>query len=275
MPKLIALLAVMFLFLSGSCKPRDEALTAGEARQAIEESALSSQAATLVNGTVEISTNFTIGQAVEQAAQELREFITSQLPCAEITVANATLTIEYGANDGSCTWHGHTYSGSHSVTIDRNNEGDVVVNHVWDELSNHVMSVTGTATVTWSFAEGSRNVAHQLTWTRLFDGRQGVGSGNRTQTLLPGGIAEGIEINGGRNWEGEAGQWDLDIDGVEVRWTDPVPQAGTYSLITPFGGKSLALIFERVDEDTIEVTVSSGDHDYSFLVSKLGLIEEA
>ena len=275
MRKLIALLTVTFLLLNISCKPEDEALTAAEARQALEESSLSSQAATLINGTVEISTNFTIGQAVEQAAQELRDFITSQLPCAEITLANATLTIEYGVNGGNCTWHGQTYSGSHSVTINRNDDGDVLVSHAWDELSNQVMSVTGTAKVTWSFAEGSRNVTHELTWTRLFDGRQGVGSGNRTHTLLPGGIVEGIEINGSRNWEGKAGQWDLDIDGVEVRWIDPVPQAGSYSLLTPFDGKDLTLTFERVDEDTIEVTVSSGSADYSFLVSKLGLIEEA
>ncbi|MBW2456381.1 MAG: hypothetical protein JRI68_17810, partial [Deltaproteobacteria bacterium] len=200
--------------------------------------------------------------------------IESQLPCAEITVVDATLTIEYGALSGDCTWHGQTYSGSHSVTIDRNDDGDVVVHHAWDELSNQRLTVTGTATVTWSFAEGTRNVVHELTWTRLFDGRQGVGTGNRTQSLLPGGITEGIEINGNRNWEGKAGQWDLGIDGVEVRWIDPVPQAGTYELITPFDGKDLTLTFERVDDDTIQVTVSSGDYSYAFLVSKLGLIEE-
>jgi len=274
MRKLTALLACTLPLLSVTTCKKDDTLTVAEARQALEESSLSSQATTLISGTVEISTNFTIGQAVEAAAQELRDFIESQLPCAEITIADATLTIEYGALSGNCTWHGQTYSGSHSVSIDRNEEGDVVVHHAWDELSNQRLSVTGTATVTWSFAEGSRNVQHELTWTRLLDGRQGVGSGNRTQTLLAGGITEGIEINGDRNWEGQAGTWDLDIDGVEVRWIDPVPQAGTYQLITPFDGKDLTLGFDRVDEDTIAVTVSSGDESWMFHVSKLGLIEE-
>ena len=46
-------------------------------------------------------------------------------------------------------------------------------------------------------------------------------------------------------------------------------------MITPFDGKDLTLTFERVDEDTIEVTVSSGDSSFSFLVSKLGAIDDA
>ncbi len=270
-----AWLPCLLLLLSITACTKGDSLTSAEARQALEEAALSSQAASLVSGTVEISTNFTIGQAVEAAAAELRDFIENQLPCAEISIADATLTIEYGALGGDCTWHGQTYSGSHSVTIDRNDEGDVVVHHVWDELSNQRLSVTGTATVYWSFVEGSRSVVHELTWTRLIDGRQGVGTGSRTQTLLPGGISEGIELSGNRNWEGQAGSWDLNISGVEMRWIDPVPQAGSYGLTTPFDGKQLGLIFERVDEDTIHVSVLIGESGYGFLVSKLGVIEQA
>ena len=67
------------------------------------------------------------------------------------------------------------------------------------------------------------------------------------------------------------GTWDLAIDGVEMRWADPVPQAGSYSLSTPFD-KLVSMSFARVDEDTIRVTVASGQRDFAFTVSKLGVV---
>lgn len=258
------------LLLSG-CPKKDseDPLTLAEAKEAVEESTLSDQAISVVNGTVEISTNFTIGQAVEAAAEELRSFIASQLPCAEITLQNATLSVEYGANAGNCTYHGHTYSGTHTVTVSKS-EGDVVLEHAWSDLSNGVVSVSGSAEVTWSLQDKSRHVKHELTWTRLSDGRQGVGSGDRTQSALAGGIAEGIRVAGLRTWQGKSGRWDTAINNVEMRWVDPVPQSGSYVLATPYD-KSLSMAFERVDEDTIRVTLASGDKSFSFNVNKLGV----
>ena len=209
---------------------------------------------------------------MEAAAEELRDFIASQLPCAEIVVSRGTLDVTYGANGGDCTHHGQTYSGRHTITVERNEQGDVLVKHVWDELSNQRLSVSGNADVTWSTAEGTRKVRHELTWTRLSDGRQGRGSGDRTQRALAGGILEGIQVDGSRAWEGETGRWDLAIDGVQMRWVDPVPQAGSYTLVTPFD-KSAVFAFERQDADTIRVIVSSGDRELSFDVSKTGSIE--
>jgi len=258
------------LLLSGCPKKEsDDPLTLAEAKEAVEESTLSDQAFSVVNGTVEISTNFTIGQAVEAAAEQLRDFIASQLPCAEITLATATLSVEYGANPGNCTYHGHTYSGVHTVTVSRA-DGDVSVRHKWSDLSNGVVSVSGSADVTWSLQDESRHVKHELTWTRLSDGRQGVGSGDRTQTALAGGIAEGIRVDGARTWQGKSGRWDTSINNVEMRWVDPVPQSGSYVLATPFD-KSLSMAFERVDEDTIKVTLASGGKSFSFNVNKAGV----
>ena len=65
-------------------------------------------------------------------------------------------------------------SGVHSVRIDKNEEGGVVVQHTWEDLSNEIVSVSGSAEVTWSLQDRSRHVVHELTWTRLSDGRQGV-----------------------------------------------------------------------------------------------------
>jgi len=269
----IALLALLLPFSIGWGKCQDEALTAGEALQALEEVALSTQATQLANGTIEISTNFTIGQAVEAAAEELQEFIESQLPCAEITLVGAVLTIEYGALPGSCTYNGHTYSGSHSVEIVSATLGDLVVYHEWTDLSDGNVIVNGDSTVTWSSEDSSRNVVHELTWERVSDGKSVVGGGNRTQTLLPGGILEGIEIDGDRYWTSDRGDWDLSIDGIEIRWIDPVPQAGLFQLDTPFD-KSVTMEFDRFDDDTIEVTVASGGEEFSFHVSKWGVISE-
>ncbi|MFH1764930.1 MAG: hypothetical protein ABIF09_12145 [Gemmatimonadota bacterium] len=93
-----------------------ETLTPVEIRQALSEVAEANQALNVASGTVEISTNFTIGSAVEAAAQELRDFISSQLPCAGITLAGAKLTITHGANQGNCSYLGLTFGFNISKT---------------------------------------------------------------------------------------------------------------------------------------------------------------
>ncbi len=259
-----------FVFGFGKCG--EEALTSSEALQALEEVVLSTQMTVLTSGTVEIATNFTIGQAAEAAADELKEFIENQMPCAEITLVDATLTIEYGVNAGNCEYNGQEYSGSHSITVVSASAGNLVVDHEWEDLSNGRISVTGTATVTWSSEDSSRNVVHELVWTRLSNQKVTTGGGDRTQTVLTGGLIEGFSVDGNRYWTSDRGDWDLDIDNVEIRWEDPVPQAGTYRLDTPFD-KFVSLSFERLDDDTIEVTIASGEEEFSFEVSKIGTID--
>jgi hypothetical protein len=250
---------------------RFDPLTSDEAQGALEESSIDSQAAALTSASIEVSTDFTIGQAAERAAEQVRDFVRSQLPCADLTLENATLRIEYGALPGACTYRGHEFAGVHTIHVERNLEHDVVVTHAWEDFNNGRLSVSGEATVTWSTDEPSRHVVHELTWTRLSDGRMGVGSGDRTQRPLPGGLAEGFEVDGSRAWQGERGRWDLDIDQIEMRWTDPVPQAGAWVLQTPFD-KTITLEFERIDEDTIAVTASGGDRNIELLVNRLGRI---
>ncbi len=269
---LVALFPIA-VFLGGCPADKEEGMTAGEALQALDEASLSSQAASLTSGTVEIATNFTIGQAVEKAAGELRSFIASQLPCAEIELNVGRLDVTYGAKEGNCTYHGNTYSGKHTIEVERADDGDVLVSHRWTDLSNTKVKLSGTAEVTWSLKNKERNVKHDLTWTRLRDGRTGKGSGDRTQRPLDGKILTGISIDGARAWEGERGRWDLSVNNVEMRWSDPVPQSGSYVLASP-KGKNATLAFGRVDEDTIKVSLSSGDNDFSFNVSKLGAIKE-
>src|SRR6187397_146199 len=117
--------------LAGCPRPRDEAFTRGEAQEALEEAQGSAESENLMVASVEISTSFTIGGAVENAATELRSFIASQLPCAEVTLEGATLTVEYGVNPGNCTYRGHEFSGTTVVSVEANSLSDVRVHHEW------------------------------------------------------------------------------------------------------------------------------------------------
>ena len=259
------------LALAG-CPKKEESetpMSLGEASQAVEEASLDGQASTVTANTIEISTTFTIGAAVEKAAEEIKSFIETQLPCAEITLAAGKLSVEYGTRPGACVYRGQTYKGTHTIEVVKTAPGEIEVRHAWIGMSNQRVKVDGSATVTWSASAMSRRVQHELTWTRLSDGRSGKGTGDRTQTPLGGGLAEGIKIDGARSWTGERGTWDLAIRGVEARWVDPVPQAGSYTLLAP-SKRSMTLAFSRVDADTIRVTVSSGARAFNFEVSSVG-----
>jgi hypothetical protein len=266
MKRALCLLAIPFAL---SACPKEDALTASEAQESLEEASASSEAEGLTSATVDISTNFTIGEAVEQAATDLKAFIASQLPCAGIVLSGATLTVTYGANPGNCVYRGHTFSGVSAITVTKDDMNDVVVDHQWTKLSNGIVELNGTAHVTWSLADKTRHITHDLTWTHLASGRTGEGTGDRTEEPLAGGISVGFQVDGSRTWTGQKGTWDLGIDGVQMQWTDPVPQAGTYSLSTPYK-KTVTMTFARVDADTIKVTVAGPQHDFSFNVSKAG-----
>ena len=269
--KLGTIAAVLSLSAVLTGCPKEEAggpMTEAEAREAMEESTIESQAAALTTNSVEISTNFTIGKAVQEAASELKRFIETQLPCAEIVLADATLTVTYGAKPGNCTYRGQRFTGQHIVKVEKN-EDEIVVEHEWRDLSNGIVKVTGTAHVTWDFQDATRRVQHDATWTRIADGRTGRGQGDLLQKPLEDGVAEGIQIDGSRSWTGTKGKWDLAVEDVQMRWVDPVPQAGSYRLASP-KGRSLVMSFARVDEDTIAVTVKNDTREFTFEVTAVG-----
>jgi len=77
-----------------------------------------------------------------------------------------------------------------------------------------------------------------------------------------------VQVEGARWWDGPKGHWDLAIQDIQIRWADPVPQSGAYVLVNP-KAKKLTMSFERVDEDTIKVSVSAGKRSFDFNVNKL------
>lgn len=238
---------------------REEPLTREEASEALTEAQLSTQASALTGEMVTLTTDFTLGDAAAAAAANLRDFVQSQIACAEVTLDDRTVTIDFGVM-GQCPWKGRTWSGQTAVTVEKV-DGEIEVTHVWSALSDGYLTVDGSATVTWSLEQLSRRVVHAMSWT---DGEHVASSeGDRTQSLLEGG---GLLIDGARSWTGrKGGTWNLDIDGVEVRALDPVPQAGLYTLENP-GGKALSMGFERVDSTTIRVTISGPRRDFEFEV---------
>ncbi len=259
----VVLLAALAL---PNCTTSD--VTQAEAKEAMDEANWSTQSSSLTAEVAEISTHFTIGQAVEKSAQQLRDFLQTELPCAQLTVATGAVTIDFGATSTTCLWHGNKMTGSATIAVDRNAANDVQVTHTWHNLSNGKVIVNGTATVTWQAAVGERRVVHNVTATAVDDPtRTLTGSGDRVQKLLDAqnGWMAGVQIDGWRKWTSSKGDWDLSIVGVQVRAADPVPQAGTYTLTTP-AGKHLTLEFARVDAMTVLVTVTGMRATFQFKV---------
>ncbi|MGM0577793.1 MAG: hypothetical protein ACQEXJ_18855 [Myxococcota bacterium] len=261
---LTALLVVPAL---GGC----ELLTREEARVAVEEVRLATEAGALVGATVELTTDLTLGEGVEAAARSLGEFVESQYDCATVTVEGGRVTVDFGTLDDICTWKGQTFAGVVTWKVERAAPDEIVVHHAWADLRNHRVSLNGGATVTWNTTERTRRVVHDATWT--VDGRTFEGTGDRTQSLLDAdvGIAGGIILDGSRGWTSDTGRWDLAIESVGLRWEDPVPESGRYVLTTP-AGKTLTLTFTRVDGDTIDAQVEAPRRDYTFRVNRSGAV---
>lgn len=244
-----------------------------EMREALGEIVIAGQSQAVENQILEITTDFTLGEAAQTIANNLRDALESQIPCSTITVQDNTVTMDFGGLDDTCVYNGQTFAGiiALEITYDAIGHKAVVV-HDYQALTNGVLTMTGTKTVTWD--EASRHVVSDLMVER--DGKTVHSTSDRVMTLLDpaAGLAGGIVINGGHHWDNDKGPWDLGVDGVEIRWVDPVPQAGLYTLDTP-KGKTIDLGFARIDEDTIAVTLSSGDRELVFHVKRSGQIQDA
>lgn len=261
-----ALCLLPLVALTGCLRQPDQGLTGTEAAQAKDELEVASTSQAMVTKTVEITTNFTIGQAVQNAAQQLQSFMQSQWACASTQISGSTLTIQYGVN-GNCPYNGHqSITGTQTITITKNDNALVTVNHTWTKLSNGDVELDGTATVTWTLTDPSRHVTHDLTWTHLATGRTGHGTGDRIQRPLNGDLSIGFTESGERTWDGKLGHWHLLIDHLEMRWQDPLPQAGSLTLDTPWD-KTITATFSRVDSNTIHLELSAPKGSIGFDVS--------
>lgn len=261
-----------------ACSPPED-LTAEEAKIAVAQASFATQVGALQAENIEVSTSFAIGDGVEQAAKTLLAFWKSQAPCATSTLAGTTITTQWGSKGGGCLWRGKTWTGTTALTLLKNDQGDVQVRHDWTDYSDGLISVTGTDLVTWASVVGQRRSVQTWTATRVAGAEVGqtiTGQGDVVHKLIDSGkgLTGGIQIDGVRTWTGSQGSWELRAKGVQVRATDPVPQAGSYELINP-DFKGLSLGFSRIDDDRIRVKVTFGKHSFGFTVRKVGSIEAA
>lgn len=189
----------------------------------------------------------------------MHALIASQIPCSTLTrVGEDTLVIDFGTLDDECTFRDRTWAGI--VTISYADKGDTMVAiHDFDGITDGKVTIDGTATVTRT--GDSRHIVTEFS----FDGpeRDFTVHGDRVQTPLPDG--SGVRIDGTRDWVREKGEVQLDIDGVEVRRGDSVPQAGSYAVTRP-NGAVLTMTFARADDEHIVVTVDGPKGEKVFTV---------
>ena len=244
----------------------DQNVSNAEFRAAVDEVVLTGEAASLQDGVIEITTNFTLADGAAAVAEEVRTFVQSQMPCSTVdSTEPGTLVIDFGDLGDQCTYNGRTFAGVVTVSFEIDQDA-VLVTHDYEEFTNGSVTMNGQALVTW--ADQSRRVETDFEFTGR--GRTVTVDSDRTQTLL-GGLGDGIEVDGERNWTGQRGTWHLDIDQVQMRGIDPVPQSGTYTLTNP-EDKELSLSFERIDENTIEVVVAAGLRSRTFHVTSAGSV---
>jgi hypothetical protein len=252
------------------CDPGGGA-SAAELRVAIDESVATGQAEAVQQDIIEITTSFTLGDAVEGALAGIRAFVESQAGCAVVTpTGERGLTIDFGDLADDCTYKGRHYGGVLTVEVEAG-EGSTVVTHTATGFTNGTLTLDGSAVVTWT--ADSRQVVTDLTFDRA--GEITEVEGDRTQRLLDAaaGLTGGIVVDGTRAWHSERGDFTLEIDEVELRAVDPVPQAGSYHLTLP-SGSSATLEFSRVDADTIEVRIDGPRRDRVFHVTSSGAVDE-
>jgi hypothetical protein len=272
MTRLPVLFAVSAIVALNTACDRDT-MTNREVLTALEESRDSSRGERATAEPIEISTEFTIGDAVDAAAQQMADFWASQEPCTDVTVEAGTILVDYGGLDDDCEFEGNTYGGQATIDIDSTTPGQVQVTHTWDALTDGDVQVDGGAVVTWADVGAlSRQVTTDHTWSDVADGTTVDVLGDHTLGFLDeeAGLDAGITLEGTRDWFSESGDWHVDMTGLELRLQDPVAQAGVLSLTNP-DGRHLDLIHERIDETTIRVTLTGARKDWVFDVNQLGV----
>ena len=242
-----------------------------EMRSAVAEVAILGEGEGTQTDIFELTTSFTLGKGAQAVAEEVRDFVRSQVECSEVLVEPGKLTIDFGDLSDNCVYRGRTYAGVVTVSF-AEEDGKWVVTHTYEGVTGGRTTLDGTATVTWD-----GNERHIVTDLDFVTDRGEVNvNGDRVQTFsaCEGAAAVCVTVEGSRDWTGPRGTWETDIIGVQARSIDPVPEAGKYVITTP-DEKIVELAFERIDEDTIEVSVEGGRRPFVFHVTASGEIEDA
>ncbi len=245
-------------------------ISAEELRAAIDAVVVLGQARQAVDDVVEISTSFTIGEGLEAIVEEVRAFLESQAPCTELTVGDSQITVDFGSLTDDCSYRGHTYGGQ--VVYSFELAGDEVhVTHDYIAFTNGEVTLDGGADVVWG--GGARDIETDFTVTGEKVSLNARGDRRMTWVDPVQGLGGGVRIDGDHDWTGPLGHWTMSIDGVEARAQDPLPQAGSYELVTPRDVLA-TLSFSRVDDDTIEMVFEGPRQRRVYHVNSVGVVDE-
>jgi hypothetical protein len=255
------LFAICVAALAAACDTDD--VRDDEMRSAVDEVVATGEAHGLESDLLELTTTDDGEDPPSRDHHGLRDkmhaLIASQIPCSTLTkVGEDTLVIDFGTLDDECTFRDRTWAGI--VTISYATKGDAIVaTHDFDGITDGRVTIDGSATVTRTGE--SRHIVTDFS----FDGPEHgfTATSDRVQTPLADG--SGVHIDGTREWMREHGKVHVDIEGVEVRRGDSVPQAGSYE-ITREGGNVLTMSFTRADDENIVVTVDGPKGEKVFTV---------
>ncbi|MCA9650966.1 MAG: hypothetical protein KC501_13705 [Myxococcales bacterium] len=241
-----------------------------EMRDAVVEVAELGEGTGVQDDVIELTTSFTLGQGVQAAAEEIRDFVESQVPCSTVTVGSGQVSIDFGELGDACVYRGRSYAGVITVGIELPGEG-AQVTHTYEGFTGGRVTMDGTATITWTGAE--RHIVGD--WSLTSSERTVEVDSDRTQSFSR---CEGVQavcasVNGERHWSSPRGEWSLTIEDVHARSIDPVPEAGRYTVVDP-AGHELEMSFSRVDEHTIQVDISGGRRDFTFEVTAAAGVSE-
>lgn len=240
-----------------------------EMREAVVEVAALGDGLGAQDDVIELTTSFTLGQGVQAAAEEIRDFVRSQVPCSTVTLEPGRVSIDFGDLSDACVYRGRTYAGVVSVQVELPGEG-ARVTHTYEGFTGGRVTMDGESIVNWD--DGERHIVTDLMFTS--DDHTTEVQSDRTQTFSRCEDAEAVcvHIEGSREWTNPRGAWQMTIDDVHARSIDPVPEAGRYVVVNP-EDRLIALEFARVDEDTIRVALSGGRRDITFDVTAAGQVQ--
>lgn len=268
-------LAIPFalIHLGIGCEAHDE-MTVREAVEGLEQVMASGIPSAITSDPIEVSTEFTIGGALEAAADELAAFWQSQAPCSTVTVTLASVDVDYGDLADRCTWRGRSYGGLHSIDVGSTLPEALDLVHGWRAFTDGVHTLDGITNVSWDGASDARRVQTDLRWTDAQGTRTDVTGDHVYGLVSPAdGLSGGITQQGVRAWETLEGTWLLDMTGIVFRLDDPLPEAGSYQLTNP-DGKQLDLAFQRLDDETIQASLSGAVWPLVFDIDKRGGVSE-
>jgi hypothetical protein len=251
-----------FAVLYAACEPAvaedvQSSLTSEEAREAVGRMGELARADLFTVHFVEVSTDGTVGDRIEERMQRMRAFFASQAHCTTVSLEGDTVILDFGTLEDECVFRGHTYAGVDAITYDEDVELDRLnVKHEFEGFTNGEITLDGELGVRWNDRKDLRRVATDYTLTD-FEGAElvTVHSDHTLTRLDPAqGFWEGgFGLDGSREWIINGKTWTTEMRGIEVLMTDPAPMAGTLRVTNPDGDqmdiryrKDGDLIFARV-----------------------------